>query len=256
MQHKSGQSNSDQSATQSDQDIEAEVRQIFADVVKPHPLKRIAKHRGIRGGLIVLALMAAGFGGYLAAPGPNPSAPVSAPALSGAMAAGVAPATRPAQPATPPDKANAMLHGQSLERIIETTLSSRGFAPVRHRDWVADPASHPEHVLLLDAPYTTIYGGRGRTEFVLKSPRLPADIRIEAKWQQTRGSTDEKLPYLFVNAATADAIPESRIVIVIDGPGWRPGAVAWLRRAAAHAPDGKRIDVMDLGQFLAWSNSL
>jgi len=260
MQHKGGTSHYGQDAKTrpSNENIEDEVRQIFADALKPHPIKRILAHRGLRWSVMVGVLLGAFWAGYATAPNlPTRGSDFdNRPALSGALAAGVTPKVRPAPTAIPPNKANAALHGQSLERIIETTLSARGFSPVRHRDWAKDPAAHPEHLLLLDAPYTTIYGGKGRTEFVLKSPRLSADIRIEAKWQQSRGSTDEKLPYLFVNAATSAAIPEQRVVIVIDGPGWRPGAVAWLRRAAAHAPDGKRIDVMDLGQFMAWSNSL
>jgi SepF-like predicted cell division protein (DUF552 family) len=53
--------------------------------------------------------------------------------------------------------------------------------------------------------------------------------RIECKWQQTAGSVDEKLPYLYLN--TIEAMPEDQIMIIIDGAGWKKGAVDWLRRA-------------------------
>ena len=44
-------------------------------------------------------------------------------------------------------------------------------------------------------------------------------------------------------------MPEQHVIIVIDGPGWREGALAWLRHAAAEQ-DVKRIDVFSLAEFL------
>jgi len=54
-------------------------------------------------------------------------------------------------------------------------------------------------------------------------------IRIECKWQQVKGSVDEKLPYLYLN--TIEAMPENTIMILIDGAGWKTGAVKWLKDA-------------------------
>lgn len=62
-----------------------------------------------------------------------------------------------------------------------------------------------------------------------KSERYGFDIRIECKWQQSAGSVDEKLPYLYLN--TIEAMPEKHIVIIIDGDGFKEGAKKWLRDA-------------------------
>lgn len=152
--------------------------------------------------------------------------------------------------------ARAVTNGQALERLIESAIVARDFTAVSHADWAAKPSAYPTDVLVKNAPFTTVYGSQGHTEFVVKSPRLNGDIRIEAKWQQTPGSVDEKLPYLYLNASRFDAMPEAHVIIVIDGAGWREGALAWLRQAAQTPPPGKRIDVFDLAQFLAWANTL
>lgn len=55
------------------------------------------------------------------------------------------------------------------------------------------------------------------------------EIRIECKWQQAAGSVDEKLPYLYLN--TIEAMPENSIMILIDGAGWKAGAIQWLKDA-------------------------
>lgn len=155
-----------------------------------------------------------------------------------------------------PSGAQAVSNGQALERLIETAIVPRGFTAVSHTDWIAQPDAYPTDLLLKSVPFTTIYGSQGHTEFVLRSPRLNGDVRIEAKWQQTPGSVDEKLPYLYLNASHFETMPEAHVVIVIDGGGWRDGALAWLRTAAKTPPPGKRIDVFDLQQFLAWANTL
>ncbi|MBL4613537.1 MAG: hypothetical protein JKY27_01495 [Magnetovibrio sp.] len=155
-----------------------------------------------------------------------------------------------------PSGATAKKNGQTLEMLIETALVNRGFKPVQYSIWSQKPQTYPARVVLKNVPYKTIYEKKGRTEFVLKGPNLGGDIRIEAKWQQASGSLDERLPYLYLNASRFDTMPEAHVVIVIDGSGWRDGAIKWLRNAAQNAPQGKHIEVMDLGQFLAWTNRL
>ena len=53
-------------------------------------------------------------------------------------------------------------------------------------------------------------------------------IRIECKWQQSSGSVDEKLPYLFLNAK--DCMPEKDIMIIIDGKGWKIRCYSLVKR--------------------------
>jgi hypothetical protein len=146
--------------------------------------------------------------------------------------------------------AKAANSGLTFEATLQAALESKGYKAVQYAQWekthtVMDSAG----LLVLDVPYETIYGSRGLTEFVLYTEDGP--IRIEAKWQQSPGSVDEKLPYLFQNAL--EKMPEQHVIIVIDGPGWREGALAWLRHAAAEQ-GVKRIDVFSLSEFLVYVN--
>jgi hypothetical protein len=49
---------------------------------------------------------------------------------------------------------------------------------------------------------------------------------------------------------------------VIDGDGWRPGAIPWLKEAVAQrkytgdANRSKKIEVVDMKGFVTWANSL
>ncbi len=150
---------------------------------------------------------------------------------------------------SPGGRAN--LHGQRFEDMIATALGDHGFETVSFSRWTKAGQPVKGRRLVTRVPYTNIYGGKGRTEFLLIQDDVR--IRIEAKWLQSRGSIDEKLPFLFLNVL--EAFPEHNVIIVIDGPGWRDGAIAWLRRAAAETT-AKTIRVMSLGDFLAWANTL
>ena len=170
-----------------------------------------------------------------------------------ALAAAAAPALADSQGGT------ASRQGRMLETTIRHVLESKGFRAVSHAEWKRGADAFGAELLLLNVPFTSIYGGSGRTEFVLVSKRYGVRVRIEAKWQQVSGSTDTKLPYLYLNAV--EAMPEDHVIFVIGGDGWRPGAVAWLRRAAStkayttEKSRAKRVDVMSLAEFLAWANA-
>lgn len=165
-------------------------------------------------------------------------------------------AAAPAFADTPGATANRQ--GRMLETTIRHVLETKGFTPVSHARWRKAPEKFGGELLLTNVPFRTLYGRQGRTEFLLKSERLGLKIRIEAKWQQTPGSTDEKLPYLYLNAI--EAMPERHVIIVIDGDGWRPQALGWLRHAAAAkayttpANDAKTVQVLSLAEFITWAN--
>lgn len=62
---------------------------------------------------------------------------------------------------------------------------------------------------------------------------------------------DEKFPYLYLNCI--QAMPEREIILLIDGNGYKPGALAWLKQAVA-SQDAKLIHVFNLVEFLVWAN--
>ncbi len=150
--------------------------------------------------------------------------------------------------------------GSVLEAIVTSTLSTHGFEVVLYREYQKEPTRYGTELLLRNVPYTTLYGTRGFTEFLIRSERYNLETRIECKWQQSAGSVDEKLPYTYLSCA--ESVPEDDIIILIDGDGFRDGAKSWIREAAAqrrYIPaecPGKSIKVMSSTEFLTWVNNM
>lgn len=148
--------------------------------------------------------------------------------------------------------------GRVLEDTVVSLFARHGFKEVRHSQWLRQGGKFGDEVLIRDAPYTSIYGHRAKTEFLAISRRLGRTIRIECKWQQSAGSVDEKFPYLYLNCV--NAMPEDEIVIIVDGGGAKELAVRWLKEAAESGwllqdKEGrKRISVMSLTEFITWAN--
>jgi hypothetical protein len=136
--------------------------------------------------------------------------------------------------------------GQALERALVEVLARHGFF-VR-RSGVGAPWG-PDRLAWRDVAYTTLYGGRGHVDFVLRASAFDRPVWVEAMQQRTRGSLDERLPYLLLSAAIA--FPDVRVVLVLDGDGWRDGALSWARARAA-AIRAKPVEVMTLAGFRAW----
>jgi hypothetical protein len=60
-------------------------------------------------------------------------------------------------------------------------------------------------------------------------------VWVEAMRQETLGSLDERLPYLLSKARLA--FPDVHAVLVLEGPGWRPGALALTLHRAVEIDD-------------------
>jgi ATP:corrinoid adenosyltransferase len=148
--------------------------------------------------------------------------------------------------------------GNQLETAVKTVLVGKGFQLVYYRDWQKNPNKYGEELLLENVPFTTIYGHRGNTEFLLISRKYGLKMRIECKWQQVSGSVDEKLPYLYLNSI--EAMPELSVMILIDGAGWKAGAIQWLKDAVKQKRYTneqnitKEILIFNLTEFFTWAN--
>lgn len=149
--------------------------------------------------------------------------------------------------------------GSQLEKAVQTVLLEKGFEIEMYRKWKANTDSYGKELLLKNVPFTTIYGHGGNTEFLLLSEKYNLKIRIECKWQQSAGSVDEKLPYLYLN--TIEAMPEKDIMILIDGNGFKPGAKTWLKNAieqklyTSEENCDINIKVFSLTEFFTWANN-
>jgi len=148
--------------------------------------------------------------------------------------------------------------GNVLEKTVVSVFQSKKFVVAAYRAWQKNPAKFGEEVLLTNAPYETIYKHRGHTEYLLRSKRFNKEIRIECKWQQVSGSVDEKLPYLYLNCI--ETMPEKEIIIVIDGDGWKKGAIEWFKEAVTNrrytdkASLGRVVRIFNLKEFITWAN--
>lgn len=153
---------------------------------------------------------------------------------------------------------SANISGNQLEIAVQTVFLNKGFEIEMYRKWHKKPENYGRELLLKNVPFETIYGHRGNTEFLLISDRYKLKIRIECKWQQSAGSVDEKLPYLYLN--TIEAMPEKDIMILIDGDGFKAGAKTWLRNAVKDKlytdenNNGKNLMIFSLAEFFTWAN--
>jgi len=128
---------------------------------------------------------------------------------------------------------NANRTGRAAEHVINATLTQRGYTPLRQ---------YPIGQSIFD---TALYA-----DFYLSNaPGFDAGLAIESKWQQVGGSAEEKLCYLVENIRHVYPCPA---IIVIDGGGFRPGAVRWVR---AQVGQGNLHAVFTIAEFLTWLNN-
>lgn len=150
------------------------------------------------------------------------------------------------------------ISGNQLEVAVKTVLCGKGFELVKYKNWHNNKEKYGTELLVENVPFTTVYGHKGKTEFLLISGRYNINMRIECKWQQVSGSVDEKLPYLYLNII--EAMPEKSVMILIDGGGWKEGAIRWLKDAVKQEKytknenESKVILVFNLSEFFAWAN--
>jgi len=108
-------------------------------------------------------------------------------------------------------------------------------------------------------PHESLYGTSGKKEALIVAPNGSgsfaldddgmARVIMEAKWQESSGSVDEKLPYVW------EAFCESSVrnwVVVLDGRYWKTdrgqAAVAWLK-SKMPGPESRRFYVVDRRGF-------
>jgi hypothetical protein len=152
----------------------------------------------------------------------------------------------------------ANLNGSKLEATVQETITDTLMCEAKYysRHVGTCVPFRNNTTLWKNVPYKNIYGNkRCRSEFVLRKHEIPLSnwdafsmrtIRIECKYQNARGSVDEKLPYLADNFL--NTIEEKEAVIVIEGKGFKEGAVEWLREKCK----GTKVQVFDLVEFYEW----
>lgn len=144
----------------------------------------------------------------------------------------------------------ANLSGVRFESEVRRELKSHGFAFVTHREF---EEARPDVPLLAvtNMPYDSIYGHPAHMEFLLVIRGFARDILVQAKQQNSAGSVDEKLPYIYANALKN--LPERATLLVYSGDGWKEGGLHWIR-ARAEETDG--FYAMNFEEFKDWLSKL
>ena len=118
--------------------------------------------------------------------------------------------------------------GKALERFVRDILLNRGYEKVKPAFFLdkrgGDQPFFAEQKVICQSIYDTDI----KCDFLLYHPeKYPNCLAIEAKWQQSGGSVDEKYPYLVANIQEKYPCPAW---IVLDGKGYKPAAEKWLKR--------------------------
>jgi hypothetical protein len=137
--------------------------------------------------------------------------------------------------------------GGSFEQFVENALKQRGYVGFGdHKEQVfANRASIEGKQFAKQVVIgTTIYGTKRRCDFlVLNREKFPDGLVIECKWQESGGSVDEKYPFLLFNIAKI-GVPT---VVLLDGGGYKPMAMEWLKSQAD--PKHALIAVWNMTEF-------
>lgn len=146
--------------------------------------------------------------------------------------------------------AQANRQGQNLEGQVETILIASGYHKVKANKYDNEVLSNPRPVFARQYKINNnLYRQTSKIDFILFHPTIhPDGLIIECKWQQSAGSVDEKFPYLAINIR---AHYNKKGIVIVDGGGFRPGGVNWLKSQI----DGNRLlHVFSLSEFMVWVN--
>jgi hypothetical protein len=138
----------------------------------------------------------------------------------------------------------------SVSRLLENAALSLKMAGFVIYDnfaqfrFAQDRNSLPQRYLVEHFPHPALYEGKGFKEGYISDNGT--EYIFEAKWQNTSGSVDEKIPYLWEHFLISD-VPNW--IVWFDGNYWRDGrgrkAVNWLcERIRTRCPEGRQFLVL------------
>lgn len=142
--------------------------------------------------------------------------------------------------------------GSKLEQFAKRALLDTGYAEF----WNHKPQLFANRKLLGGKQFATqvpvgdtIYETVRKCDFLVINHEKFADcLIIECKWQQSKGSVDEKYPFLLYNIVHT-GIPT---VVLLDGGGYKPAALKWLKSMVC--PKGALIHVWTMAEFQKAAN--
>lgn len=143
--------------------------------------------------------------------------------------------------------AKALATGNILEMQIKNLFMNKGYPVMK---WSQDKEDSLSMALFINKPFISIYGSTSFVDFLWVDRPKGIHIAIECRWQQSSGTVDEKFPYVLANIG--DQLIGPSKIICIDGGGYRPEALAWLKKEAVN----KGVQVFSLKELITMVNNL
>lgn len=139
--------------------------------------------------------------------------------------------------------------GNQLELFLENALKSHGYTEFwNHKTQAFEnrkAIGGKQYLKQLPCGHT-IYNTTRKVDFlIINREKFPNDLIIECKWQQSKGSVDEKYPFLLFNIIKT-GIPT---IVLLDGEGYSKNAKKWLAEQADQEMHRALIGVWSMMEF-------
>ena len=141
------------------------------------------------------------------------------------------------------DNSPSVKSGRRLTTELKLVFSSLGYQVIKAKNFIHTP-SH--NFVILGEYLDGIYGNK-KLDFVLYMKKGGKPIIVEAMRQRVKGSTDEKLPYTYLNAIKF--LPKFDTIFVYEGNGFRKGAIKFMKDKAQETGG---FEVMEKSDFIYW----
>jgi len=141
-------------------------------------------------------------------------------------------------------------NGRIMEKQICERIKSSGYKEKDKKSFLQQTELFPNNPIFTQqcCICKSIYNTPYKVDFILYDPyKHPYCLAFEIKWQEKSGSVDQKYPYTVQNIKEKFPCPA---IIIIDGNGYRQGALNWLKQQI----DDKLIGVFNIVDFFKWAN--
>jgi len=120
----------------------------------------------------------------------------------------------------------------------------------RKRDWLLLSTANPKRYAKQVYIGSSIYETEINVDFyIVDAASFPLGLIVECKWQEDKGSVDEKYPYLNLNIKSCYRVPT---IVIVGGDGMRQGSIDWFKK---QIPDNQNLlGVHKLEAFITWAN--
>ena len=116
-------------------------------------------------------------------------------------------------------------------------------------------ARHVMNKIACAYPYKPKFMNQGISDYMMVIG--DRKLRVEAKWQQSQGSTDKKAAHNILFALTG-RYGDKETVLVLDGPGWTSGLIDEYKDIVkkANADSRYKVYIFSFDEFIVWLGSL